>query len=411
MEFDVFSEIWDFAVRLFENPIVRIVSYVVSPILAILAFIWNRKDRREIIEKSTELGRLETEVENAHALAREEQQKLEVARGEIVRRGAEIAELQEDLRRITDGSNALWKLRPAPSFDAHRASLWDPGGARIITIGNLKGGVGKTTLAANFAAYVSQTLNQDVLLIDLDYQGSLSNMLMLAIEREDVPSNVDRLFEPGANLITLEEAIIQLVPKINRGWLVPANYGFAQVENRLLLNWLLQSDGGVDVRHRLANVLLRPEVRRSYKLIILDMPPRMTLGTVNALVTSHYFFVPTVLDTLSAEAVSQFLTSVKQIKSDLSLNIELAGIIGCMTRLGQPSGNELRALELCKVAGQVWEPDVEFVLNATLPRKVDIGSAAGVDVAYFGSDGQGTPLRDWFDPLFAEMCERIFPAK
>jgi chromosome partitioning protein len=351
MEFDVFSEIWDFAVRLFENPIVRIVSYVVSPILAILAFIWNRKDRREIIEKSTELGRLETEVENAHALARDEQQKLEVAREEIARRGAEIAELQEDLRKITDGSNALWKLRPAPSFDAHRASLWDPGGARIITIGNLKGGVGKTTLAANFAAYISQTLNQDVLLIDLDYQGSLSNMLMLAIEREDVPSNVDRLFEPGANLITLEEAIIQLVPKINRGWLVPSNYGFAQVENRLLLNWLLQSDGGVDVRHRLANVLLRPEVRRSYKLIILDMPPRMTLGTVNALVTSHYFFVPTVLDTLSAEAVSQFLTSVKQIKSDLSLNIELAGIIGLHDSLGSTVGERTpgtRTMQSCR---------------------------------------------------------------
>jgi hypothetical protein len=44
MEFDVFFAIWDFAVRLFENPIVRVISYVVSPILAILAFIWNRKD-------------------------------------------------------------------------------------------------------------------------------------------------------------------------------------------------------------------------------------------------------------------------------------------------------------------------------------------------------------------------------
>lgn len=168
------------------------------------------------------------------------------------------------------------------------ASLWDPSGARIITIGSLKGGVGKTTLAANFAAYVSETLEENVLLIDLDFQGSLSNMLMLAIEREDVPSNVDKLFEPNANLITLEEANVHLAKKLKRGWLVPANYGFAQVENRLLLSWLLQSDGGVDVRHRLANVLLRSEIGRSYKFIVLDMPPRMTLGTVNALVTSHY---------------------------------------------------------------------------------------------------------------------------
>lgn len=141
------------------------------------------------------------------------------------------------------------------------------------------------------------------------------------------------------------------------------------------------------------------------------MPPRMTLGTVNALVTSHYFFVPTILDSLSAEAVAQFLTSVKQVKNDLKLSIDLKGIIGCMTRQAEPSGNEVRALGLCRKAGHVWDPEIDFVLKSTLPRKVDIGSAAGVDVAYFGKDGQGVPLTKWFDPLFEEMCEKIFPAK
>jgi chromosome partitioning protein len=413
VEFDLFSEIWDAIVRFYgdHEPVIRVVSYVVSPILALLAFLWNRKDRTEIIVKSTELGRLEVEVDHAHAQVRDEQDKLQAAQAELGRRGSQIAKLEDDLHKITDSSNSLWTLRPAPSFDSYKASLWDPGGARIITIGNLKGGVGKTTLAANFAAYVSETLEEDVLLIDLDFQGSLSNMLMLAIEREDVPSNVDKLFDPNANLITLEEANVHLAKKLKRGWLVPANYGFAQVENRLLLTWLLQSDGGVDVRHRLANVLLRSEIRRSYKVIVLDMPPRMTLGTVNALVTSHFFFVPTILDSLSAEAVGQFVTSVKQVKLDLGLEIDLKGIIGCMTRQAEPRGNEIRALELCRKAGHLWKPDEDYVLKATLPRKVDIGSASGVDVAYFGKDGQGVPLRNWFDPLFEEMCEKIFPAK
>lgn len=411
MEFELLREFWDFLVRLFEYPIVRLISYVVSPILAILAFIWNRKDRREMIEKSTELGRLETEVESAHAQVRDEQEKLQTLRDELARRGSQIESLEDDLKKITDSSNSLWALRSAPPFDSFKASLWDPSGARIITIGNLKGGVGKTTLAANFAAYISETLEEDVLLIDLDFQGSLSNMLMLAIEREDVPSNVDRLFEPNANLITLEEANIHLAKKLKRGWLVPANYGFAQVENRLLLTWLLQNDGGVDVRHRLASVLLRSEIRRSYKCIILDMPPRMTLGTVNALVASHYFFVPTILDSLSAEAVGQFLTSVAQVRDDLDLAVDLRGIVGCMTRQAQPTGNEIRALDLCRKAGHLWREDEDFVLKATLPRKVDIGSASGVDVAYFGKDGQGVPLSKWFDPLFEEMCEKIFPAK
>ena len=241
MEFDLFSEIWDAIVRFYgdHEPIIRVVSYVVSPVLALLAFLWNRKDRNEIIVKSTELGRLETEVDNAHTQVREEQDKLQVAQGELASRGAQIAKLEDDLHKITDGANSLWMLRPPPSFDAHKTSLWDPSGARIVTIGNLKGGVGKTTLAANLAAYISETLEGDVLLIDLDYQGSLSNMLMLAVDREDVPSNVDKLFEPNANLITLEEANVHLAKKLRRGWLVPSNYSFAQVENKLLLTWLL----------------------------------------------------------------------------------------------------------------------------------------------------------------------------
>src|SRR5439155_20877282 len=135
------------------------------------------------------------------------------------------------------------------------------------------------------------------------------NMLMLAIQREEVESRVDLLFGETANLATMERARVHLVPKINRGWLVPANYTFAQLENRLLLEWLLQQDGGLDVRYRLANALLRPEVRQSYAAIVLDMPPRMTLGSINALVASHAFVVPTILDTLSVEAVGQFLTN------------------------------------------------------------------------------------------------------
>lgn len=387
---------------------IKVISYVITPTLAFASFWWGRKDRREIIDKSQELGRLENEVENAHSILRDKESELSRASSSLSERGDEIARLQDDLRKITDGSQALWKLRPAPSFDEYAPHLWDRNGARIITIGNLKGGVGKTTIAANLAAYISETLRGDVLLIDLDYQGSLSNMMMLAIEREEVASSVDRLFAPTANFITLDQASVHLVPKINRGWLIPASYEFAQLENQLLLKWLLKDDGGVDVRYRLANILLRPEVRRRYKAIILDMPPRLTLGSVNALVASHYFLVPTVLDKLSVEAVPQFLTSVKTIKKDLGLEIELAGIVGCMTRLQNPSGKEIDALELARDGGSAWRPDTDFVFKTTLPRKVSIANAAGTDVAYFMQDGAGNDLQTLFDPLFEEICGRIF---
>lgn len=363
-----------------------------------------------MIEKSTELGRLETEVEHAHAQVRDEQDKVQIAGEELARRGSQIQKLEDDLQRITEGAQALWKLREVRAFPEYLTWLRDPKGAKIVTVGNLKGGVGKTTIAANLAAYISETRNAPVLLVDLDYQGSLSNMMMLAIEREEVESKVDRLFAPDANLVTLEleGAKVHLTPKLNRGWLVPANYGFSQLENQLLLKWLLKTDGDIDVRFRLAHALLRPEVRNSYAAIILDMPPRMTLGAINALVASHKFFVPTVLDKISAEAVAQFIVNMQAIKEDLKIDIDLAGIIGCMTRNAEPSNRELQALQLAREGGYLWKKGRDYVLKSTLPRRVGIGGAAGEDVAYCVKEGARYVNRDVFDPLFSEMCAELF---
>ena len=389
------------------EPIIKFISYIVSPILALVAFWWNRKDRRELIKQADELGSARAASEQARDAAKMKQVEVEAAQQELEIKGAQIAKLKRDLESITEGAQALWKLRPAKSFSEYTDWLRDPRGAKIITIGNLKGGVGKTTLAANFAAYISETRGKPVLLVDLDYQGSLSNMLMLAIQREEVESRVDLLFDESANLAMMERAHVHLVGKINQGWLVPANYTFAQLENQLLLKWLLQQDGGLDVRFRLASALLRPEVRQGYAAIILDMPPRMTLGSINALVASHFFVVPTILDSLSVEAVSQFLTNMKAIKADLKLDIDLAGIVGMMTRQSSPSERERRGLELARESGTIWKANTDYVFKATLPRKVDIANAAGEDIAYFGEDSSGS-LRRFFDPLFEEICTVVW---
>jgi cellulose biosynthesis protein BcsQ len=389
-------------------PVLTIVSYVASPLLAIVSFVLNRLDRKALRRQAEALGQARAELGQAQNTIASQRQEIDSARELVTVREARVEKLERDLRDVTEGSQELWKLRAAKASPDCINWRRDPNGAKLIAIGNLKGGVGKTTLAANFAAYISETLDKPVLLIDLDYQGSLSNMLMLSIGMEEVESRVDWLFDEAASLATLERARVHLVRKLNRGWLVPANYTFAQLENRLLLQWLLQDDGGLDVRYRLANALLRPEVRRSYSAIIFDMPPRMTLGSINALVASHYFIVPTILDSLSVEAVSQFLTNVRAIKSDLALDVELAGIVGMMTRQVETSERERRGLELAKEGGYAWRPDTDFVFKTTLPRRVDIAGAAGEDIAYFLSDSQGKPLRELFDPLFEEICTSVW---
>lgn len=389
------------------SELLQLLSYVIGPLFAIVAFYLNRKDRRQIIEQAKELGR----AQEAANRARDEASR---AREEAAEQADQASKLRGELEGITKGSDQLWKLRPARPFDKYREWYNLREGATLVTIGNLKGGVGKTTISANFAAYLSETLHKRVLLVDLDYQGSLSTLMLLPLQREEEISRVEQLFGTDADLAVVQQARVHLVPEgsdvttqLTRGWIVPAGYTFAQTENQLLLTWLLNQDG-VDVRYRLAHSLLAPQVRRDYDVIIFDMPPRMTLGAVNAIVASHYFFVPSDLGKLSAEAVPQFISNLKAIKADLNLGIELGGLIGTLTRQVTLSRTEQLYLDQVREAGRLWSKERDFVLPQTVPRRASISDVAGEEYAYLQSDAaRRTELRNLLDPLFAEMCQRM----
>lgn len=387
---------------------IKPLSLIVSPILAGVASYGTIKTRSRMDRQSKRLGMLKKTARIAEAEAIKRQGRVRELEKQILERKLRIDELETDLQRITDGGQQLWRLRDNRPFDKYKEWFLEPG-AKVVTFGNLKGGVGKTTLAANFAAYLSRQKFR-VLLVDLDYQGSLSNNLMLAAGYEEVESRADLLLQDGANLVTLERAKVHLTPAIDRGWLVPASYPFAQAESRLLMQWLLPlsgTDHEIDVRYRLAHALLRPEVRQSYDVIIFDMPPRMSIGSVNALVASHYFVVPTILDKLSIEAVGQFLSQMKAVKSDLGLGLEFAGVVASMTQMQNLTRRDHEMLDLVARSTNVWNADSNAILTRNLPKKAAIAAAAGEAVAYETRGADGNSIRQLFDPLYAELLTRI----
>jgi chromosome partitioning protein len=396
------------------KPIVRLISYVVGPVLALVSFAFGMRERARLqrmmlrlVKNARRLGRMKEQASQESLRVAEMQRDLDRTKAEVLDKESAVLKLRAELEGITKGSAQLWGLRPKQPFDDYEKLMLSREGPRIVTFGNLKGGVGKSTLAANFAAYISETLKKPVLVIDLDYQGSLSNMMMLAAEKEIEKSEVDKLLQDDADLATLADAQKHLVPTLAQAWLVPASFSLAQLENQLLLHWLLNERSVVDVRYRLARILLRPEIRHLFSAVIIDTPPRMSIGTVNALVASHYFVVPTTLDTLGARAVPQFIINMTAIKSDLGLKLDLAGVVGMMSREESLNGREIAALDAARIGAENWKKGEDFVLGTTIPRREAIANAAGEALAYFGRDDKGKLSDRFFDPLFADIAKRI----
>jgi cellulose biosynthesis protein BcsQ len=272
----------------------------------------------------------------------------------------------------------------------------------IITVANLKGGVGKTTLTANLAAFFSQA-GMRVLLIDVDYQGSLSNMLLSADQVVEVSSTVSRLLESGSDATTFQSSLRKFQTILPGSAIVSAKYELATCENRLMIDYLLHEDEN-DGRYRLATVLLDKDVSQTFDIALIDAPPRLTAGTINALCASTHLLIPTVYDNLSAEAVGTFLNGVQVLKSALNSTLDLLGVVGTLTHQQAALNNrEQQAKNIAVTQVQkAWGAN-HYFFDRHIPRKAAIAVAAGTSLAYFDDD----TVRRWFDELGKEAIERM----
>lgn len=326
---------------------------------------------------------------------------------DIERLTAELSEAKIDrqaqekqLLEAFSSNEKIWRR-----FDAIKPENFDAMAARrqtkIITIGNLKGGVGKTTLTVNLAAYFARALNKKVLVIDLDYQGSASNTLRRFVRQDDTRSKVDALFGRDGRPEVFGNAVESLEAKLPRTSLIASSHGFDDVENKVMIEWFA-AGGSFDVRYHLARFFCDPEIATRYDIVLIDTPPRLTTGMINALCASSHLFVPTRLDVLSAEAVAPFLNSVETLIGDYNPTLKLAGVVGTMTRDYRIDGPSRDAISTLRDTLNFFGNPAPL-FDGILPTKTSIADAAGRDVAYV-SDAQVRPI---FDKIGSQLAERI----
>ncbi len=221
--------------------------------------------------------------------------------------------------------------------------------ARIVSLCNQKGGVGKSTTSINLAVFLA-ALGKRALLVDIDPQANATSGLGIN----------PRKFEKSIYHVligkTRPEEVIKKTGILSVD-LLPASPALAGAAVEL-----------VDMRNReykLREVL--EQVRRKYDFIIIDSPPSLGLLTINALVAAGKVIIPVQCEYYALEGLADLLRTVQLVNTNLKTRTAVMGALLTMydrkSRLHRAVEKEIRR----KFPG--------YVFDAVIPRNVSLAEA------------------------------------
>ena len=221
--------------------------------------------------------------------------------------------------------------------------------ARVISLCNQKGGVGKSTSSQNLAVFLA-ALGKRVLLVDIDPQANTTSGMGLNPRKLEKSIYHALIGKAAADSIIKKTGILTVD-------LLPSSPALAGAAIEL-----------VDMKNREYKLkeVLEP-LKRKYDFIIIDSPPSLGLLTLNALIASHKAIIPVQCEYYALEGLADILRTVQLVNSNLKARVAVMGALLTMydrkSRLHRAVEKEIRR----KFPG--------YVFGAIIPRNVSLAEA------------------------------------
>ena len=208
---------------------------------------------------------------------------------------------------------------------------------KVVSLINMKGGVGKTTLAVNLAYSLAVRNGFKTLVIDLDPQFNATQCFMTVPEYVDHCTNsldtILDVFQTSRTTVGVSVGVqcnkvksldeIEVTKLRDNLYILPGSLGLHSID----------TPAGSGVELRLSRFLTALDDKaiidgdRPFDIVIIDTPPTPSIWMTSSLIASEYYLIPVRPDPISLTGIDLLESIISDRKTAFDLNLKCLGVV------------------------------------------------------------------------------------